>query len=49
MTMDDVLTAFGAEAGDLAGAVQKEFNLEAAAFAGSLWNSINREGEDYGQ
>jgi CBS domain-containing protein len=34
VTMDDVLTAFGAEVGDLAGAVQKEFNLEAtAAFA----------------
>ncbi|HEY7557518.1 MAG TPA: CBS domain-containing protein [Candidatus Binatia bacterium] len=31
ITMDDVLTAFGAEVGDLAGAVQKEFGLEAAA------------------
>ena len=31
ITMDDVLTAFGAEIGDLAGAVQKEFGLEAAA------------------
>jgi hypothetical protein len=29
--MDDVLTGFGAEVGDLAGAVQKEFGLEAAA------------------
>jgi hypothetical protein len=29
--MDDVLRAFGAEIGDLAGAVQKEFGLEAAA------------------
>lgn len=28
VTMDDVLTAFGAEAGDLAGIVQKEFGLE---------------------
>jgi CBS domain-containing protein len=30
ITMDDVLTAFGAEARDLAGIVQKEFGLEAA-------------------
>jgi CBS domain-containing protein len=28
VTMDDVLTAFGDEVGDLAGAVQKEFDLE---------------------
>ena len=28
IAMDDVLTAFGAEVGDLAGAVQKEFGLE---------------------
>jgi CBS domain-containing protein len=34
ITMDDVLTAFGAELGDLAGAVQKEFGLEAAASVG---------------
>ena len=34
MTMDDVLTAFGAEAGDLAGVVQKEFSLEAEALPG---------------
>lgn len=34
ITMDDVLTAFGAEIGDLAGAVQKEFGLEAAASVG---------------
>jgi CBS domain-containing protein len=33
VTMDDVLTALGAEVGDLAGAVQKEFGLEAAAEA----------------
>jgi hypothetical protein len=32
--MDDILTAFGAEVGDLAGTVQKEFGLEAAAKAG---------------
>ena len=31
ITMDDVMTAFGAEIGDLAGAVQKELGLEAAA------------------
>jgi hypothetical protein len=31
--MDDVLTALGAEVGDLAGTVQKEFDLEAAAEA----------------
>ena len=31
ITLDDVLTTFGAEIGDLAGAVQKEFGLEAAA------------------
>lgn len=30
ITMDDVLTTFGAEIGDLAGAVQKELGLEAA-------------------
>ena len=35
ITMDDVLTAFGAEVGDLAGAVQKEFGLEAAAVEAS--------------
>jgi CBS domain-containing protein len=35
ITMDDVLTAFGAEVGDLAGAVQKEFDLEAAAAGAS--------------
>ncbi len=35
VTMDDVLTAFGAEVGDLAGTVQKEFGLEAAAEAAS--------------
>jgi CBS domain-containing protein len=35
ITMDDVLTAFGAEVGDLAGAVQKEFGLEAAAAVAS--------------
>jgi CBS domain-containing protein len=29
ITMDDVLTALGTEAGDLAGTVQKEFDLEA--------------------
>ena len=34
ITLDDVLTAFGAELGDLAGAVQKEFGLEAAASGG---------------
>jgi hypothetical protein len=28
--MDDVLTAFGAEMGELAGAVQKELGLEAS-------------------
>lgn len=33
MTLDDVLTALGAGAGDLAGVVQKEFGLEAAALA----------------
>jgi CBS domain-containing protein len=33
VTMDDVLTALGAEVGDLAGTVQKEFDLEAAAEA----------------
>jgi len=31
ITMDDGLTAFGAEIGDLAGAVQKELDLEALA------------------
>ena len=31
ITMDDALTAFGAEIGDLAGAVQKELDLEALA------------------
>ena len=31
ITMDDMLTAFGAEAGDLAGVIQKECGLEAAA------------------
>jgi CBS domain-containing protein len=31
ITMDDLLTAFSAEVGDLAGVVQKEFGLEAAA------------------
>jgi CBS domain-containing protein len=30
ITMDDVLTAFGAEMGELAGAVQKELGLEAS-------------------
>jgi CBS domain-containing protein len=35
VTMDDVLTALGAEVGDLAGTVQKEFGLEAAAEAAS--------------
>ena len=35
VTMDDVLTALGAEVGDLAGTVQKEFGLEAAAQAAS--------------
>ena len=30
ITMDDLLTAFSAEVGNLAGAVQKEFGLEAA-------------------
>lgn len=35
ITLDDVLTAFGAELGDLAGAVQKEFGLEAAASVGT--------------
>jgi len=35
ITMDDVLMAFGAEVGDLAGTVQKEFGLEAAAAVGS--------------
>ena len=35
ITMDDVLTAFGAELGDLAGAVQKEFGLESAASVGN--------------
>ncbi|HXG53143.1 MAG TPA: CBS domain-containing protein [candidate division Zixibacteria bacterium] len=35
VTMDDVLRAFGAEVGDLAGAVQKEFGLEAKAAAAS--------------
>lgn len=35
ITMDDVLTAFGAELGDLAGAVQKEFGLETAASVGT--------------
>jgi CBS domain-containing protein len=49
MTMDDVLAAFGMEAGDLAGVVQKEFNLEAAAFAGSSLNCMNPEGGDYEQ
>jgi hypothetical protein len=33
--MDDVMTAFGAEIGDLAGAVQKELGLEAAASMGT--------------
>jgi CBS domain-containing protein len=33
VTMDDVLTALGGEIGDLAGTVQKEFGLEAAAQA----------------
>jgi CBS domain-containing protein len=28
VTMDDLLTAFSAEVGDMAGTVQKEFNLE---------------------
>ena len=35
ITMDDVLTAFGAELGDMAGAVQKEFGLETAASVGT--------------
>ena len=35
VTADDVLTALGAEVGDLAGTVQKEFGLEAAAEAAS--------------
>jgi predicted transcriptional regulator len=35
VTMDDVLTALGAEVGDLAGTVQKEFGLEGAAEAAS--------------
>ncbi len=35
VTMDDVLTALGAEVGDLAGTVEKEFGLEAAAEAAS--------------
>jgi CBS domain-containing protein len=35
VTMDDVLTAFGAEVGDLAGAVQKELSLEATVAAAS--------------
>ena len=35
ITMDDVLTAFGAELGDLAGAVQNEFGLETAASVGT--------------
>ena len=35
VTIDDLLTAFGAELGDLAGAVQKEFSLEAAAAVAS--------------
>jgi CBS domain-containing protein len=30
ITMDDVLTAFSAEVGELAGAVQKEFGMETA-------------------
>jgi CBS domain-containing protein len=35
VTMDDVVTALGAEVGDLAGTVQKEFGLEAGAQAAS--------------
>ncbi len=35
ITMDDLLTAFSAEVGDLAGAVQKEFGLEAAGTVAS--------------
>jgi CBS domain-containing protein len=35
VTMDDVVMALGAEVGDLAGTVQKEFGLEAAAQAPS--------------
>jgi CBS domain-containing protein len=35
ITMDDLLTAFSAEVGDLAGVVQKEFGLEAAATVAS--------------
>ena len=43
MTMDDVLTAFGAEAGDLAGVVQKEFSLEAEALPGIATTSAGPE------
>jgi CBS domain-containing protein len=35
ITMDDLLTAFSAEVGNLAGAVQKELGLEAAGTAAS--------------
>ena len=35
ITMDDLLTVFGTEVGDLAGAVQKEFGLEAAGAVAS--------------
>ena len=35
ITMDDLLTAFSAEVGNLAGAVQKEFGLEAAGTVAS--------------
>ena len=35
VTMDDVLTVLGAEVGDLAGTVQKEFGLEAVTGAAS--------------